>query len=507
MDLVPEQLYYEQINNPTSQIIRYPDDDDYKMLNRITHGPNKVVTFPIHFNPDDYSSVRELITELSKNQGRNALIPTTLKDIYKLLKKKRMLEDDMLPIFKPILELRNSIEMSLQLESYEAEFCIMVPPCKGLATSGQYLQDETVAFGRHHLDDGILGFLIVDNPSGNIYADKFGKHKTEDDWKGLFVANKDTFRSIDYIDSPLTGQALGVTEGSEDWGRATADAANFDAIRGQISRELCQFIRPPKLPITTIEGCKKLFDELDGKYAHSLYVTKLGLLMPSQNKLECNVTGFGKIPVTVYPRDKRPIIHVELAQEPLMHIIGRFLDNLPGEIDLADIVELAKERAKKAGRPIEEGVEDIKFLTDEIKRDLVSNNNFLISLMTKRPIYDHEYLMRSVGLHSIYSNLLKHNISSIHDSRMNTLSNLYGKQVTETPETGPNEGMGGPTRRIKSDYRYGPYGGGSKQKRRKKSRKSRRNTLKKRPRKTLKKRPIKTLKKRSKRSKRSTKRR
>ena len=49
--------------------------------------------------------------------------------------------------------------------------------------------------------------------------------------------------------------------------------------------------------------------------------------------------------------------------------------------------------------------------------------------------------------------------------------------------------------------------GGSKQKRRKKSRKSRRNTLKKRPRKTLKKRPIKTLKKRSKRSKRSTKRR
>jgi len=45
--------------------------------------------------------------------------------------------------------------------------------------------------------------------------------------------------------------------------------------------------------------------------------------------------------------------------------------------------------------------------------------------------------------------------------------------------------------------------GGSKQKRRKKSRKSRRNTLKKRPRKTSR----KTLKKRSKRSKRSTKRR
>jgi hypothetical protein len=53
----------------------------------------------------------------------------------------------------------------------------------------------------------------------------------------------------------------------------------------------------------------------------------------------------------------------------------------------------------------------------------------------------------------------------------------------------------------------GVVGGGSKQKRRKKSRKSRKNTLKKRPRKTLKKRPRKTLKKRSKRSKRSTKRR
>ena len=395
MDLVPEKLYYEQINNPTSQIIRYPDDDDYNMLNR--KGPNKVVTFPIHFNPDDYSSVRELITELSKNQGRNALIPTTLKDIYKLLKKKRMLEDDMVPIFEPILELRNSIEVSLQLESYEAEFCIMVPPCKGLATSGRYLQDETVAFGRHHLDDGILGFLIVDNPSGNIYADKFGKHKTEDDWKGLFVANKDTFRSsIDYIDSPLTGQALGVTEGSEDWGRATADAANFDAIRGQISVELCKCaygIGIREFPIKDIEKYKKVFDELVKKCDNRLYVTKLGLLMPSQNILECNVTGLGKIPVTVYTRDKRPLIHVELTQEPLMHIIGRFLDNLPGEIDLADIVELAKERAKKAGRQIEEGVEDIKFLTDEIKRDLVSNNNFLISLMTKRPIYDHEYLI------------------------------------------------------------------------------------------------------------------
>lgn len=50
---------------------------------------------------------------------------------------------------------------------------------------------------------------------------------------------------------------------------------------------------------------------------------------------------------------------------------------------------------------------------------------------------------------------------------------------------------------------YNPFHGGSKQKRRKKSRKSRRNTLKKKPRKTFR----KTLKKRSKRSKRSTKRR
>ena len=85
-------------------------------------------------------------------------------------------------------------------------------------------------------------------------------------------------------------------------------------------------------------------------------------------------------------------------------------------------------------------------------------------------------------------------LSSIHGSRMDTLRNLYGE-----PETGPNEGMGEPTIRTKSDNRFKPYGGGSKQKRRKKSRKSRRNTLKKRPR--------KTLKKRSKRSKRSTKRR
>ena len=56
--------------------------------------------------------------------------------------------------------------------------------------------------------------------------------------------------------------------------------------------------------------------------------------------------------------------------------------------------------------------------------------------------------------------------------------------------------------KVKTGDRFKPYGGGSKQKRRKKSRKSRRNTLKKKPRKTFR----KTLKKRSKRSKRSTKR-
>ena len=390
----------ENIKN--SVVIRYPSVDDYEMLENMKEIEEEIIPFP--FSIKDITSSRGLISSIT-SVGKEYRIRT----IYKLLKKnhKSITDKQIIELFKPLIDLRKHINVNIICKRYRADFCMMVPPCVKLNSTADYLGDKS--YDRHHLVDGIHGALVVDNLNGMIYEKMFGSKKN--DWKGLFLFDKDyLLENVKYLKSSLSGRAIPVHADSEfgDVQHAQPEAVEFDGLRASISDKICDCIKENKISFTglsndtSMKTYKALFDELYAK-CHDiteLYYTQLGLLMPHQNKLEINLTGFGKIPVIVYPKTPRPIFQVDVEQHSLNESIILLLKNLNNYIDILDFDEYL----------------------NTIKKELLTDNNFLLSILGIPKTFDHGYFMAEHG--SIYSSILK---KRQHDKSEHTHDNKISK--------------------------------------------------------------------------------
>lgn len=329
-------------------VYRYPSKDDLIMTD--VKNDIKEINVPFNINYDGSidkikSNTKHYFDALNITLGCRSGKNPSLEEYKKLaslfIKKP---PKDINILLKPLQTILESIQFYFKFTYQEKDFYIMTPsPPEGLISIDNYLRGNS--YGRHHLVDGIHGFLRYGGEPHKVQEWGFNDkncYDTNNTWKGLFITDIGHLKYIESDEKFAGTEAtfVGTFEDNEGSFGSNAISSEYDLFRIKSSEYMKSIVDESdyikiygntnykdskKKGDSPINEYKILFNKLYDKIKPDLLVTNLGVLMNGvENRFEVDITGLGKI--TIKHFENTPSIFCNIDHKIVIDNITLFID-------------------------------------------------------------------------------------------------------------------------------------------------------------------------------------